>query len=360
MNTRSNPLSTSENEHGGGIGCGVSDEELDDLLRQAMCEERMPEDLPAATLSFIHVKAEKTAQHVEASVPASEGSQLGAASPDVTPEPTPLSLSAGRSTVSPRKPAKARRSPSRRVLFRDALHLMAACLVIGAMAAAGFAFAGETAQVELDGGTTVEIGLNRWGRVVRVETSDASLQSSVDELGIGGQSCGNAVEVLLASDEVVDALGGSEGLSITVSGDDASQREETLSVCARAAEGAGCGGRCSAVDSETREEAQLNGMGVGRYALYLEIAALDSEASVEDCRDLTMRELRFLLAEVQGGASWQDALAKLAESGGVGAGCGSGSGSGLGHGKGNGAGSGAGGGMGRGRGMGQGSGANQG
>ena len=207
---------------------------------------------------------------------------------------------------------------------------MAACLAIGAMAVAGFAFAGETVQVELDGGATVEIGLNRWGRVVRVETSDASLRSTVDGLGVGGRSCAQAVEALLSNGEVVAALGGPEGLSITVSGDDPSQREETLSVCARAAEGAGCGGRCSAVDSGTREEALANGMGVGRYALYLEIAALEPAASVEDCRDLTMRELRFLLAEVRGGADWSDALAELAESGGLGAG---------------------GGGMGRGRGM---------
>lgn len=270
----------------------LTDDALDLLVRDAWDRERMPEGLAAATLDFIHRSAQERGETGRPALHLVDGSA------QTSPAASPSAPS------TPSAPARRRRTrpPMRRVV-----QLLAACLVVGALAAGSFAFAAETAQVHVDGGGSIELGLNRWGRVVRAESSDPNLDGALDDLGVVGMSCADALEALSSDDEVGQSLSSDgEAVVLTVSCDDEGQLDATMIDCEGAAAGFGHGAMCMAADGETRAAAQESGMGLGRYSVYLEIQALDPNITLDDCRNLSMRELRDLLAEVQAEAEHAD------------------------------------------------------
>ncbi len=270
----------------------LADDALDLLVKDAWDRERMPEGLAAATLDFIHRSAQERGEERRPALHLVDG-----------PAQTPPAASPSAPS-SPSAPARRRR---RRPPMRRIAQLLAACLVVGALAAGSFALAAETAQVHVDGGGSIELGLNRWGRVVRAESSDPDLDGALDNLGVVGMSCADALEALSSDDEVNQSLSSDgEAVVLTVSCDDEGQLDATMIDCEGAAAGFGHGAMCMAADGETRAAAQESGMGLGRYSVYLEIQALDPNITLDDCRNLSMRELRDLLAEVQAEAEHAD------------------------------------------------------
>ena len=270
----------------------LADDALDLLVKDAWDRERMPEGLAAATLDFIHRSAQERGEERRPALHLVDG-----------PAQTPPAASPSAPS-SPSAPARRRR---RRPPMRRIAQLLAACLVVGALAAGSFALAAETAQVHVDGGGSIELGLNRWGRVVRAESSDPDLDGALDDLGVVGMSCADALEALSSDDEVNQSLSSDgEAVVLTVSCDDEGQLDATMIDCEGAAAGFGHGAMCMAADGETRAAAQESGMGLGRYSVYLEIQALDPNITLDDCRNLSMRELRDLLAEVQAEAEHAD------------------------------------------------------
>lgn len=270
----------------------LADDALDLLVKDAWDRERMPEGLAAATLDFIHRSAQERGKERRPALHLVDG-----------PAQTPPAASPSAPS-SPSAPARRRR---RRPPMRRIAQLLAACLVVGALAAGSFALAAETAQVHVDGGGSIELGLNRWGRVVRAESSDPDLDGALDNLGVVGMSCADALEALSSDDEVNQSLSSDgEAVVLTVSCDDEGQLDATMIDCEGAAAGFGHGAMCMAADGETRAAAQESGMGLGRYSVYLEIQALDPNITLDDCRNLSMRELRDLLAEVQAEAEHAD------------------------------------------------------
>lgn len=270
----------------------LTDDALDLLVRDAWDRERMPEGLAAATLDFIHRSAQERGEAGRPALHLVDGSA------QTSPAASPSAPS------TPSAPARRRR---KRPPMRRVAQLLAACLVVGALAAGSFALAAETAQVHVDGGGSIELGLNRWGRVVRAESSDPGLDGTLDNLGVIGMSCADALEAISSDDEVGQSLSSDgEVVVLTVPCDDEGQLDATMVDCEGAAAGFGHGAMCMAADGETRAAAQESGMGLGRYSVYLEIQALDPNITLDDCRNLSMRELRDLLAEVQAEAERAD------------------------------------------------------
>lgn len=254
-----------------------ADTELDDAIKGAWETVRMPEGLASATLDFIH----RSAQNV----------------PAEPPHPVPrLVETAVQAPLLP-PPVRHRR---KRLPLRRFAQLLAACLVIGTLAAGSFAAASETAQVNVDGSESIELGLNRWGRVVRAESSDPELSSKLDNLRVVGMSCSDALATLASDENVEKSLPDDSGaVVLVVSCDNQGQLDATLEECQAAAAGFGHGAMCMATDSETRADAHESEMGVGRYSVFLEIQAIDPDISIDECRDMSMHELRALLAELQ-------------------------------------------------------------
>lgn len=269
----------SHDEARDGAGTPLSDEQVDALVRTALEARHMPEGLAASTLAFVHERG--TGASAEQAAPAVDERRAAQSAPDAG---APLSFAR-------------RRMPRRRFV-----QLMAACLATGALAAGGVgaALADETAQVQVDGSATVELGLNRWERVVRTWASDDALAAAVDALGLTRLPCAEALELLASDAGVMGALSRDGHVALFASSDNEGRAASALAACEASAGCFGTGTACATVDAQTRDDAHNAGMGVARYLVYLEIAALDPSVSLDDCRGLSMRELREMLAGLSG------------------------------------------------------------
>lgn len=166
-----------------------------------------------------------------------------------------LRLLDGELASSPVRTTPARKTPARPTR-RHFVQLMAACLAVGCAGAATFAFAHETVQVGLGEAARVQLGLNRWGTVVRVSCADANLQQAVQDLSLFGLPYEDALARLMEDEAVLSELSGPEGLLVVVESPNQSQEQGVLGGCRRVVEGASCKAMC-------RSARQGTGAGMG-------------------------------------------------------------------------------------------------
>ena len=280
--------------------------DIERLLGQTLPRERMPEGLAAQTMDFIRQARQRQAEE-QADEQSAEPS---AAADNVIPfERARADRPQTQVTQAQTSQAQAmqvhagvtrrrRRLPRRRVV-----QLLAACLVAASLTVGTLAVASETAQVEVGGTSSIELGLNRLGVVVRVDASDPDLDSQAESLGLVGKSCTEALEIISADADLQQTMADEGMLVINVSSSSDSQQQGVLSQCETASESFSCETTCMASRASLHDEAAANGMGAARYSVYLQIAQIDPSVTVEQCQDMSMRQLRDLLAQVQAQAN---------------------------------------------------------
>lgn len=275
--------------------------DMERLLGQTLPRERMPEGLAAQTMDFIRQARQQQAEEraderpAEPSAMADNAITFERARADrpqaQVPQAQAMQVHAGAAR-------HRRRLPRRRVV-----QLLAACLVAASLTVGTLAVANETAQVEVGGTSSIELGLNRLGVVVRVDASDPDLDSQAEGLGLVGKSCTEALEIISADADLQQTMADEGMLVINVSSSSDSQQQGVLSQCETASESFSCETTCMASRASLHDEAAANGMGAARYSVYLQIAQIDPSVTVEQCQDMSMRQLRDLLAQVQAQAN---------------------------------------------------------
>ena len=344
-------------------------DDIDQALRDLLSRERVPEGLADATMRRV-----RQARAAQEGGPESAGAPTPPVAALASTSTSDLSGTAGTlaTSKSDAAGAPARQAPStpvspwrrgrdvpgrgtrgRGVTRRGLVGLAAACVAAAALGVGRVGLAAETAQVELGDAVRVELGLNRLDRVVRATSDDAGAQGDVDDLGLVGRDCADALAALTGDDSLVSRLVEGGTLPVSVSGSSESQRDGVLGTCRAATQGLGCRAVCMEADADLRERAHQCGMGVYRYSLYRQLAEVDPDVTAEECRGMSMRELREALAAARGSA---DGTAEGSDASDPSAGSDPGTGASLGAGGGRGRGAG----MGAGRGMGMGSGAGRG
>lgn len=243
--------------------------------------------------------------------------------------------------------AKTRRHTARR--FAAAF----ACLALVVAGGTGYwAYFSPTCAISIDINPSVELGVNRFDKVVSVEGIGDDGEALAETLDIRFLDYADALDVLLADPTVEDYLAQDEVLSIAVAGENEAQADAILAQ----AETCAAGTRnvyCHAADSAKLEHAHEAGLSFGKYQTFLILQSLDPSVTAEDVQELTMRELHDRIAAL-------DPDAALTLYGGYGHGSGTGNGYGTGNGTGTPAGNGAGNGNGTGQGAGAGNGAGSG
>lgn len=217
-------------------------------LNELLSNELMPEGLAQATMARIRAAREAEARPTKETAPVHEAEAHSPVHQDWRVLDGASSSSSARTTTV--------RKTSARPTRRHFVQLMAACLAVGCAGAATFAFACETAQVGLGEAARVQLGLNRWGTVVRVSCADANLQQAVQDLGLFGLPYEDALARLMEDEAVLSELSGAEGLLVVVESPNQSQEQDVLSGCRRVAEGASCKAMC-------RSARQGTGAGMG-------------------------------------------------------------------------------------------------
>ena len=232
--------------------------DLDTRVRQAFDNVTVPDDVKRGTLTYI------------ASIAEASG---------VSAETAPASAAA------PRKHARARIIPLRR-----AAAALAACLALAFAGFGGFAYAQPTTYVGIDVNPSIELGVNRFGIVVRVEALNGDGESLLDAVSLTGRGYADALSLLTQSDAFSPYAQEDSYIEISVTSDDARQAEAIRQQSDACLSALPCRGSCHAVDEGTREAA-------------LELVELDPSVTLEECASLSMRELRDRIAALSSGDS---------------------------------------------------------
>ena len=160
-----------------------------------------------------------------------------------------------------------------------------------------------TAFVDIDINPSIELQLNASDQVVAVDAMNDDGRSVIASLELEGLSYDEALAKLTQSEALAPYLDRDAYVQVSVASDSQQQEQELMSMSARQLAPLPCRGSCDAVSLELHEEAHAHGMGCGRYIAAVELSTLDPDITVEDCHDMSMREIRDRIDACHGGAS---------------------------------------------------------
>lgn len=223
-----------------------------------------------------------------------------------------------------------------------------ACLALVLLGGTGWwAYFSPTCAISIDINPSVELGVNRFDRVISVEGIGDDGEVLAETLDVRFLDCADALNSLLTNPTVAGYLAADEVLSIAVAGEDEAQADAILAQAQTCTTGTK-NVYCHAASTDEIAQAHICGLSFGKYQAFQVLQSLDPSVTPEDVQGLTMREIRDRIAALSG------------ETPSTGHGAGQGNGAGAGQGQGAGAGNGQGSGAGNGQGQGSGNGAGQG
>ena len=235
-----------------------------------------------------------------------------------------------------------------------------ACLALVLLGGTGWwAYFSPTCAISIDINPSVELGVNRFDRVISVEGVGDDGEALAETLDIRFMRYADALDALLADPTVADYLAADEVLSIAVAGENAAQADAILAQAQTCTAGTK-NVYCHAASTDEIAQAHACGLSFGKYQAFQVLQSLDPDVTAEDVQGLTMREIRDRIAALDPDAAQGLYGHGHGQGDGSGSGNGNGTGTGTGNGQGSGNGSGSGSGQGFGSGQGTGSGNGQG
>lgn len=162
-----------------------------------------------------------------------------------------------------------------------------------------------TAFVDIDVNPSIELELNRFDKVIDAHASNDDGAAVLDGVSIEGLSYEEALTVLMQSASFAPYLDSDAYVQFSVVTDDSSQEQALMRASEECIARMPVQGSCHSVSSEVHAEAHDAGMGCGRYLAASELVQLDPSLSIEDCRGMSMAELRNRIASCQEGHASQ-------------------------------------------------------
>jgi len=157
-----------------------------------------------------------------------------------------------------------------------------------------------TSYISIDVNPSIELGINRFDKVVSVEGYNADGEALAAALDIKYLDYDAALEQVLASDAVSACLSQDGLVTIGVIGSDAAHCQHLLDQVRTCADGHG-NTYCYAASYDDLSQAHEAGLSYGKYRALLEAQALDPSITAEDVSQMTMRELYDLIERLSGG-----------------------------------------------------------
>lgn len=159
-----------------------------------------------------------------------------------------------------------------------------------------------TTRISIDINPSIELDINRFGRVVSVNGYNDDGRELLDALDIKFLRYEDAIERILENERIKVLLAGDEVMVITVTGDDGTQSGEIFSgIEACTAQRRNM--YCYFASEKEVGEAHEAGLSYGKYRAFLELLVLDPDITVEDVQGMTMREIRDLAENLSSGGT---------------------------------------------------------
>lgn len=224
--------------------------------------------------------------------------------------------------------------PSFRVLRRRprarTLTALAACLLLVlAIFGAYGVYQTPSAYVDIDVNPAIELVVNPLGIVIDAEGLNDDGRAVLAGAAVVHRPYRDAID-RLAKNEAFTASVGEDGfIDINVIAESDNLSEQLLSESSEALSTMPGTHACHRADAATRDAAAAAGLCVGRYRAAQELIALDPSYTLEECADMSMRQLHDHINECHAKTYESDSNEESS-----GQDCGSGNGGGHGHGRG--------------------------
>ena len=223
----------------------------------------------------------------------------------------------------------------RRLLSSKRLIATAACFILLLSAGMGYSvYLTPTFAISIDINPSIELGINRFDKVVSVETYNEDGYAVMSAMDVYYLDYKDALGLILADKGMKEYMVQDQLIAVTVFGRNEDKNNEMLDdVAACTASYANV--HCSSGNSKEVAAAHEAGMSFGKYKAFLELQALDPDITAEDIQGLTMRQIWDMIDELSGNI---DGTNRNGNTGGCGSeqhtGHGSGQGRNRGHGRG--------------------------
>lgn len=198
-----------------------------------------------------------------------------------------------QNTISFLKEERAKRDRGFKRIYRYA----AACAVLVAVVFGvnGYSFLNTAVSyISIDVNPSIELALNRINNVVEVSAYNDDGSKILKELDLEGKDYTEAIDILLSNEEFISYLSGNDRINFTV----VSNKQDEIINGIEGCKGYGQNnGYCRGADSEIASKAHECGLSIGKYRAYIELVQYDETVTVEDCRNMTMRQIRNKIDE---------------------------------------------------------------
>ncbi len=181
------------------------------------------------------------------------------------------------------------REPKGRPIRRWAMAL--ACCLMVALGLSGYLFyTTPVAAISVDINPSVELQVNRFGRVISLTSYNQDAQDLTQELQVENCSYQQAIQLLLEQSQSMGYLKENAWISICVVTDDqtlSSEMQQQVAACTGQYQNV----ECSGAGSEEHHAAQEAGVSMGKYRAFLRLQELDPSITLDQVMDLSMGEL---------------------------------------------------------------------
>ena len=178
----------------------------------------------------------------------------------------------------------------------------AACAALALFAGIKLYFT-PTTHINIDINPSLDLGINRFDRVVSVNALNDDGKKLAETLDIKFAAYDEALRRILDNKSVEALLSENEIMTVTVIETNTAQSANILSAT-KACASDYSNVHCHSASSEDAAAAHGLGLSYERYLAYLELHALDPDITPEKIQSMTMREIRELTAQltVNGGS----------------------------------------------------------
>lgn len=175
----------------------------------------------------------------------------------------------------------------------------AACLLIAVTAGGAWLYLTPSAYISIDINPSLELGVNRFDRIVSIEAFNSDGQELAEQLDIRYMDYNEALEELLSEQTVEAYLEDGAVMAVTVAGSDEEKTDQILKNVETCTAGHS-NISCHSGDMAEIHEAHSEGLSFGKYRAYLKLKSLDPSVTPDDIRDLSMKEIRDLIDSYSG------------------------------------------------------------
>lgn len=174
---------------------------------------------------------------------------------------------------------KSRSSASKKSGYARRLTAVAAVLIVAlALAGGGYhAYAKPVSYITIDVNPSLEIGINRWDRVVECTGFNSDGKELLERMDIKGMDYRSAMEELIGDGEIQKFISEGDDFVLSVVSDDNDMQSEVENIC----NGHGMRYQCNRADESDREEAGKCNMSTGEYCMKGKGGINDADADSE-------------------------------------------------------------------------------